>query len=314
MTSYNFLKEANVHIVFNNYKYSIGVKSVSFNQTFTEESYAVRTLHAPTDVFEGSVINKASPANFEFAISLLREDDLEIVFYLLTKYKSNEINMNSFDLYVSTKLDLFRLEKCVITNGSFVIEKSQPLSLTVSGEAAKLSHVGTASGNTIPGTEVARSATRTYILNRDFDIRIGGTSVNDIISCAVELQNEITWAPYATLHNSLSVTDADNSMYPTDYTLEKRILSGSIQRYVTDSNSSDLQDWSTDTSFYISAGETVSGVFAGVELDMANCSFTNRLGVGQVFVQNHDWRLTQNVSDLETIVKYKPHYPINITN
>lgn len=315
MASYNFLQETSLHIVFDSKKYKINISEIDFSQTFTEDSRSVRTLHAPKDLFEASTITKANPADFEFSINLLREDDYEIVFYLLTKYSTSDTdNLNSFDLYISTELDLFKIETCVITNGQFVINRSRPLSLTVSGQGSKLTHVGTVADNTIPGTEVARSSTYTAILPSECTVQIGGSDVSDIVSVAVELQNEVQWTPYETVNDAIAVTNASTSMYPSGFTLDKRILSGSIQRYVTDSNSSDLQTWSTNTSIFIKAGSTESSTFAGVEFDLTTCSFTNRLTPGSVYTQNHDWRYLENPADLETDVLYRPHSPINITN
>jgi len=315
MASYNFLQETVLHVVFNSKKYKINVSEVSFSQTFTERSRSVRTLHAPKDVFEASTITKANPADFDFSINLLREDDYEIIFYLLTKYSTSDTdNMNSFDLYISTELDLFKIETCVITNGQFVINRSRPLSLAVSGQGTKLTHVGTVADNTIPGTEVARSSTSSAILPSECTVRIGGTDVSDVVSVAVELQNDINWNPYETVNDAISVTNASTSMYPSGFTLDKRILSGSIQRYITDSNSSDLQTWSTNSAIFIKAGSTVGSTFAGVEFDLTTCSFTNRIRPSDVYMQNHDWRYLENPADLETDVLYRPHSPININN
>lgn len=315
MASYNFLQETALHVVFNSKKYKINVSEVNFSQTFTEDSRSVRTLHAPKDVFEASTITKANPANFEFKINLLREDDYEIVFYLLTKYSSTDTdNLNSFDLYISTELDLFKIETCVITNGQFVINRSRPLSLTVSGQGSKLTHVGAVDSNTIPGTEVARSSTSTAILPSECTVRIGGTDVSDVTALAVELQNEVKWTPYSTINDAIAATNAATSIYPSGFTLDKRILSGSIERYITDSNSSDLQTWSTNTAIFIKAGSTVSSTFAGIEFNLTTCSFTNRLKVGGVYTQSHDWRYLENPSDLETDVLYRPHSPVNINN
>lgn len=78
MASFNFLKEAQLYLVWNNKQYNIDIQEISFSQTFTEESYSVNTLHSQ-DMFEGSVINKANPANFSFVMPALREDDLTVV-------------------------------------------------------------------------------------------------------------------------------------------------------------------------------------------------------------------------------------------
>ena len=80
MANYSFLKEAKAYIVYGTTKLQLDMSSISFSQTFTEETHTVRTLHNQNNVFEGSVINKANPANFEMTVNLLLEDDLEILF------------------------------------------------------------------------------------------------------------------------------------------------------------------------------------------------------------------------------------------
>ena len=75
MPTYNFKQEAQVYVVNGTNRHRIDVTDVSFSQTFSEESYAVNTIHAPNDLFEGSIINKANAANFSFSLPVLQEAD-----------------------------------------------------------------------------------------------------------------------------------------------------------------------------------------------------------------------------------------------
>ena len=59
------------------------------------------------------------------------------------------------------------------------------------------------------------------------------------------------WTPYETLHNSLSVTNASNAMYPSGFTLGRRVVSGNITQYITSNNSSTVQSFNTDTLFVL---------------------------------------------------------------
>ena len=86
MPSYNFLKEAEVFVVYSGSKHQIDVSSISFSQTFTEKSYSVKTLHNNKNLFDSSVINKANPADFELTFPLLKEGDFKTVFNLLVNY------------------------------------------------------------------------------------------------------------------------------------------------------------------------------------------------------------------------------------
>jgi hypothetical protein len=60
MPNYSFLKEAKVYIVYGTTKKQLDISSVSFSQTFTEETRSVKTLHNQNNMFEGSVINTAN--------------------------------------------------------------------------------------------------------------------------------------------------------------------------------------------------------------------------------------------------------------
>ena len=75
MPSYNFKRESQVFIVSGGLRYKLDVQDISFSQTFSEQSYPVKTLHAQNDVFEGSIINKANAATFSFTIPALRQKE-----------------------------------------------------------------------------------------------------------------------------------------------------------------------------------------------------------------------------------------------
>ena len=128
----------------------------------------------------------------------------------------------------------------------------------------------------------------------------------DIIGVTMELQNDIEWTPYTTVSGAISATSAATSMFPSAFTLSKKILAGSIRQYLTGSNISYTQGWDTDASLSIKAGNGQSGAaFRGFSFGPATCSFTNRIRSGNVFLQNYDWRMTQNPSNLATILKYE---------
>ena len=67
-----------------------------------------------------------------------------------------------------------------------------------------------------------------YNMNPVVSVTLDSQALQNIVSVAVELQNDIEWNPYSTVHQALSVTNASNAMYPTDFALKKRSLAGSI--------------------------------------------------------------------------------------
>lgn len=289
MPNYSFLKEAKVYIVYGTTKKQLDISSVSFSQTFTEETRSVKTLHNQNNMFEGSVINTANPANFELRLNLLIEDASKIVFDRLT-------DTNSFDLYISTESDVFHLEKCVITNGTINIERLRPLSLSISGEASKL-----IPGSSVPSGMTLRTASssRTYNLHKDLSVSLGGTDISDhLVSVSIEMQNEVKWIPYKT------VNTASGTRYPTQYTVNGKVLSGNITRYLNDDTENNSQSYGTNQSLRIKAGTLIGGLFKGIDFNSNNCSFTQRIQVGTVFTKQMDWRMVQNPTPVSGVFTY----------
>ena len=302
MTAYNFLKESNVHLVYGGSRYLLKTTpDVSFSQTFAEDAYEVKTLHDQTKMFQGTSITKANPADFSFTVHLTTEKDETIVKSLLTDYDATDgqTRVKSFDLYIVTGESTFKLNECVITNGDFNLAKGSALTLTVSGQAQKLERVGNASYS-LPGSLVSASSTRTPTLSL-IDVEVGGSDVSNIISATLSVQNEISWTPYETLQSSLSVTNASNAMYPSGFTLGRRVVSGNIVQYVTSNNSSTVQSFNTDTTVRV---KTVVNGSTFLDANLANCMFTKRTTPADVFTQSFDYRLIGNPANLSTVITY----------
>jgi len=296
------LTEAEALALYNNpgvRQYSLEVgPELSFSQTFTENTHSVKTIHSE-NFFEAGTITKANPANFAFQLPVISEDDFEIV-------RTKLLDCTTFDLYVSTQQDVFKLENSVLTNGTFDIERLKPLSLSVTGEASKLTKVGANSSYTIPGTIVEDSATRTHLISEEHTITLDGSDISgSIYSIKAELQNDIKWTPYQTVNAGLAATNAATAMFPDSFTIEQKTLSGSIGRYLADTTGSDVQTFSTGTSLRIQAGKDlhVSNAYPGIDINMASCSFTNRATVADVFTQSYDWRFIDNPTNLLGVIK-----------
>jgi len=201
-------------------------------------------------------------------------------------------------LYIVTRQDTFKIEKAVLTNGSFAVEKGKVLSLSVSGESSKVLRVGT-QDYTIPGSLSPRTS-KTYLKSSHNSIVLNGEDISEhSLTLSVELQNEVKWLPYNTIQKAV----AGSTMYPTDYVIDSRILAGSIQRYVTPDTDADLQSYETNVPLRIKIGQNVGGTFYGFDFNIGSCSYTNRLNTGSIFTQNYDWRMTDN-SSLSNIISY----------
>ena len=375
MPSLSFKKEAIVHIVYGTVplKYKIDVSEIDFGQTFRENSFEVKTLHNQSS-FEGSVINQANPAEFSFNTPLLQEERHKVVFDRL-------LDCATFDLYISSGQDVWKLEKCVIQDGTFEINKSRPLRLSISGEASKLSkHSGA-----IPGTlQTAGTSTTTYIVPDLSALTIGSNDIsNAVTGLSVEIQNDISWNKYNTLHGATSATNAATSQYPENFTVGTRVLAGTITKYL-ESNSTSVLTWDSNTSLRLRAGKDVgrgiasvtlthagnayqsaptvsftggggsggagvgvlnSGqvtsvtiteegfgytstptvVFSGgaylstaigtavlkaepttvgIDFNITNCSFTNRMSTPDIYREEYNWRMTENPTALSSVITY----------
>jgi hypothetical protein len=285
--SFNFKRESKVYLVYSGNRYELDVESdLSFTQTFTEQTTSIKTLHSQ-DFFERSTIVKANPANFAFSMPILQESDLKVVFDRL-------LDFATFDLYIQSNESTFKLEKCVLTNGTFVIERSTLLKLTLSGEAKKLSRVG---GNlySVPGVVIPRSGTRRSLKSSEISVSLDSLDITSgVYAISAEIQNEVNWTAYSTVNDVLTVTDRSNAMFPNDFTVQKRTFAGSIGRYLEDGTDNTFLNFDKDVTLRIKAGETISSTLYGFDFNMDSCSLTTRMTSDEVFTQNYDWRLTSN--------------------
>jgi hypothetical protein len=290
-------KESKVYLVYNGNKYLLDTSEISFDQQYQEERYSKKTLQSEKMFWESSLY-KAKPAQWNLNIPLLSEQDIRIVF-------DRAIEPQFFDLYIETKANIFKLEKCVVTNGIFIITRNRPLRMQVSGEASRLTNSAE-----IPGILIPRSNTRTYAKMDVLEVNIGGVSnLTSFTEITAEVQNRISWVPYDTLNTATVSINKDTVAYPQKYVIEKRVVSGTISRYNVGEETK-----TTDTNLLIKAGDLDNNKFFGVELDFANVSYTSRIGTGEIFTQSFDWRLTQNPANLAQLIKYYKEYELGGTD
>jgi len=289
MPNFSFKREVDVRIVDSGgTRHKIDTSEIDFGQTFQEKSFEVKTLHNQGS-FEGSVINRANPAEFSLNTPLLKENTNKVIFDRL-------LDSATFDIYISTQSDdVWKLETCVIQDGTFEINKSRPLRLAISGEASKLSKFS----GTIPGSDPSPTTT-TYIIPTITTLTLGSDDVSDsIIGLSVELQNSINWNQYDTIHGAVTATDAASSMYPTSFTNDTKVLAGSISKYLRDDSTSVLT-WNSNTPLRLTAGNGTQGL----DFNITNCSFTNRMSTPEIFREEFNWRMTQNPTALSSVITY----------
>ena len=304
--SYSFLRESKLYIVYGEeggtlYKYRVYTSSaITFNQTFAEESYSVKTLHDQSKMFEGSSITKANPASFSFDVPLTTEKDdndkhWESIILTLASDLSSNI-LNSFTMYVQTGSSTFKLEGAIITSASFDFIPQNQFTMRVEGEGTKLTRAGD-EDFTIPGSAQSESATRTPLLVYPTVTLNDGTSRNmdNILSVNLNIQNETEWTPYETLQDSLNST----TMFPSAHTVGKRIISGEIRQYQTDTNVGQFDDFSTSTDLTITA-KKVSGDTDFFKIQINPAMYTARMNPAEVYTQSYDFRSLDNTDTVST--------------
>ena len=301
--SYSFLRESKLYIVYGGNKYRIYTStSIAFNQTFAEDSYSVKTLHDQSKMFEGVSITKAQPASFNFDVPLTVEKDESIVIDLLGDVTDGQLK--SFDIYIQTNSSTFKLENAIISSANFDFGYENQFTAQLEGQGTKLSRVGDESYS-IPGSAQSESSTRTPVQVYPV-ITADSLDMNNIISATLQLQNNINWTPFTNLHNSLSVTSSSNAMFPSDYTLGTRIISGEIRQYQTDNNNTQFDDFSTNTNLTIKAikvGEA-SNATPFFQIQLNPIKYTARLDPAEVYTQSYDYRSLDNTAVGTRITQY----------
>lgn len=303
MVAYSFKQNCKVYLVFGSQRWQIEVyPDLDFSQTFDEKAINVKTLHDQNAMFEEAVINKANPANFSFTVLLPTGNDFKVIGDWLTQRNGlgSDEALYSYDVYVDTGVDIFKLTKGVATRATFQIFKDRLLTVSIEGTASALTRFGN-TGTQIPGTIQARDNPIIPIIPRALNIELDGIEVQNVNSLAVELVNEVQWLEYNTLHQSLYVTGAADSMRPTAFVVSKKVLSGTIQQYMTDENNGRAQSFSTNSSLRI---RVHNGEAYYLDFNMPSVVFTNNIQPGEVFMQSYSFRMTHSPTLISDVLKY----------
>lgn len=305
MPFYNFKKKVKFYVVVGGLKYLVDIyPDVSFSQTFKEGSRKVKTLHTQTNMFDAATINEAEAANFNFTMPLYVSLEIKPVLDLLLNYAANtsEVTLTTADIYVDTGVQIFKLEKAVFERGTFNIQKGQPVTVSISGTASKLTKFGV-SGTTIPGTlQSATSGSSTFLETKYMLVQVNSVTQDYINNVSIEVVNEINWLPTNTIHKSLAVTGPSDTTYPEGFVVSGRSITGAVQQYVTDTNISSANTWALSVPLSIKVGRTIS-VYS-IQFNLSQVVYTNRIATEEVFLQTYDFRMISNPVDLTTTIVY----------
>ena len=305
--SYSFLKESKLFIVYGGNKYRIyTTTAITFSQTFAEDSYPVKTLHDQSKMTDGTIITKANPAQFNFRVPLTIEKDESLVMDLLgdliatSESDIESQQLKSFDMYVQTGSSTFKQENCVVTSANFAFNPREQFVVDLAGQGPKLSRAGNES-YTIPGSLQPESSTRTPLIIYP-EVTVDSLNMSNILSITLQIQNDIIWTDTDTLQESLSVTNSSNAIFPSAYTVDKRVVSGTINQYQTDNNITQFDDFSTNSNINIYAKKTDGTTFWTIQLNPI--MYTARMQPAEVYTQSYDFRSTDNTAIATRITQY----------
>ena len=299
--SYSFLRESKLYLVYGGNKYRIFTSTaISFSQTFASDSYSVKTLHNQSKMFEGATITKANPVDFNFDVPLTLEKDESPVIDLMSQLNNGQLT--SFDMYIQTGSAVFKLTNAVITSASMDINPNNQFTISLQGQGTKLERAGDESFS-IPGNAASESATRTPLLVYPV-ISIDSLTMENIMSTTVTIQNDINWTAYGTLQESLNVTNASNIMRPSNYTVQRRTISGAVRQYQIDNNITQFDDFSTTSNITIKAIQVGKAANATPFLQMSlnPASFTARMSPEEVYTQSYDFNNLDNGTTVPNII------------
>lgn len=311
---YNFKKNAKVYLVeldsagtvINQHLLDI-YSDVSASQTFDEQGYKRKTLHALTDLHEHAVVNNANPANFSFTtpirdvITSTAVNGITPAFLRLgSEYSSG--NLAYFDLYIQSDNVIYKLTKCVIESMTFNIAMNSVLTVSISGTASKLSKFGNVGAVTIPGTPVVNTFSGQeygYTRIKSMSASIAGSLLDSIAALSIDLKHDIQWYSNNTINEAIT----GNMMYPGAYKLQGRTYSGSITQFLTSANVDTISDTSTSSAIVIdifSSGSTTTPI---LRFNFPSTVFTRRLNFEELINRVYDFRLNTNTTIVKPIYK-----------
>lgn len=312
--SFEFLRNGRVILEHDSKFYLLHTtRDVSFTQTFKQDEVKTRTLHNLGNFIDGSVITEANPANFSFVLYLVDETvkyqhiPLDLLINPGSDVTQGTQTFNLYFVYSDYSPEVYyKIEKCMFTSGAFKIPRNGIMTVELSGEGSKLTRNTGSFGSVYAGYD----ANPTYAVSKAFDVYVGDGfdpgKLDNVLGASFEFQNSVSWTANKTLQESLNVTDESNTIYPNSFTTSRKSLAGSIQQYVDETNTlskDNVLTWAEDTSVYIRAGLSSSNY--QLELELVNsASFTNRVGFGEVFTQNYDFRMMKNPINYLTVISY----------
>lgn len=301
------LRESKVYIQTTNLMgatttYRLHVQNIEFNQAFKQESYKTKTLQEQSSWYEGSSITTANNANFSISIHMVDESSTHQHKLIELLLETDTRTLKTFTLFIDPEKEdkMYKIESCIITSGSFNLPRGGIMTADFEGQGTKLTRI-----NKVTLTDSSYDTTPTFAVARRVDVTVNSQALENVLGVTLEIQNDVEWTRSKTLQNSLSVTDASDSVYPANFVLSKRTVAGNITQYVnqkvTQSNAN-VQSWKENIPIHIKAGLATSNYQLNAQL--TPCSYTNRVNPSEAFTQSYDFRLLRQVTPLNTLIQH----------
>ena len=301
------LRESKVYIQTTNLMgvvstFRLHVQNIEFNQAFKQESYKTKTLQEQSSWYEGSSITTANNANFSISIHMVDESSTHQHKLIELLLETDTRTLKTFTLFIDPEKEdkMYKIESCIITSGSFNLPRGGIMTADFEGQGTKLTRI-----NKVTLTDSSYDTTPTFAIARRVDVTVNSQALENVLGVTLEVQNDVEWTKSKTLQNSLSVTDASDSVYPANFVLSKRTVAGNITQYVnqkvTQSNAN-IQSWKENIPIHIKAGLATSNYQLNAQL--TPCSYTNRVNPSEAFTQSYDFRLLPQVTPLTTLIQH----------
>lgn len=281
---YNFKRNSKVYLVQNGLRYKVEVyPDLSASQTFDEQGFKRKTLHAQTDLHEHAVVVKANPANFSFTVPVFDQASIQKELELSSLYTDGIAP--SFDLFIESDNVIYKLENGVFETTTINLGREEILTATLTGSASRIIKVASMTGTlqSIP--------TRAFTRISTFQVQIGSVVLSAIVNANMEISNNIEWVKNDTLDQ------LGNIVYPQSYVLAGREVKGSLTSFLTTENEPELSDQSTTLALVMSINTNL------LVFNLPSIVFTRRTEYQDLVTRTYDFRLNTNATTVKPIYK-----------
>jgi len=213
------------------------VGSVSASQTYLEDSRSVKTIHNPNNV-QDTFTNSKSPVTIDLSCHLTKTDKMLLEWFGFIKSGGKYHILPAgtvlpvLDVYIKSNGTIYKASSAYATTLSIKMDKTAPLSVSVSATASNLTTV-----QAIPTTVHTKQDRAEFIHG---SISIDGYSNVGGVTC--EITKDISWTNDKTIHAVLSGIYLNSKA-----TCQDLAIGGSITNYKRD----DTLGYMSDTSVVI---------------------------------------------------------------